>query len=209
MGGEAGTRSGTGSGFYRTGHGYQSHKIMFNSTVPAIVNSVYVIGYVVNAANFDKVTDALARNLPGLYCKGGKMIARLIEIGDLPNNKTPDEPSEFLKVKDENGNPIENTQFKLDTIMFPMKLKTWYNTLVELDEANNKIYYMFRVQCSLAMITKIEGSKGFKAAQENLEVIRLLALIHAIMCGVEQHVHPTMAIMLMYKNIFCLWQKPS
>ena len=112
-------------------------------------------------------------------------------------------------MKDENGDPIENAQFKRETVMFPMKLKTWYNTLVELDEANNKIYYMFCVQCSLAMITKIERSKGFKAAQENLEVIRLLALIHAIMCGVEQHVHPTMSIMLMYKNIFCLWKKPG
>ena len=50
--------------------------------------------------------------------------------------------------------------------MFPMKLKTWYDTQVELDEANNKLNYILCGQCSLAMITKIEGSKGFKAAQE-------------------------------------------
>ena len=61
----------------------------------------------------------------------------------------------------------------------------------------------------LAMITNIEGSKGFKAAQETLDGIGLLALIRAIMCGVEQHVHPTMAIMLAYKNLFCQWQKPG
>ena len=59
------------------------------------------------------------------------------------------------------------------------------------------------------MITKIEGSKGFKAAQETLGGIRILALIYVIMCGVEQHVHPTMAIILAYKNISCLWQNPE
>ena len=30
-----------------------------------------------------------------------------------------------------------------------------------------------------------------------------------MMCGVEQHFHPNMAIILAYKNIFCLWQKPG
>ena len=29
------------------------------------------------------------------------------------------------------------------------------------------------------------------------------------MCGVEHNVHPIMAIMLAYKNLFCLWQKPG
>ena len=56
---------------------------------------------------------------------------------------------------------------------------------MELDEANNKLYYMLREQCSLAMITKIEGSKGLKSAQETLDGIGLLVLIRAIMCGVE------------------------
>ena len=61
---------------------------------------------------------------------------------------------------------------------------------------------MLRGQCILAVITKIEGSKGCKAAQDTLNIIGLLALIHVIMCGVEQHVQPTMSIMLAYKNLF-------
>ena len=68
---------------------------------------------------------------------------------------------------------------------------------------------MLRGQCRLAMITNIEGSKGFKALQETLSGIGILALIRAILCGVEQHVHPTMAIMLAYTNLFCLWKKPG
>ena len=40
---------------------------------------------------------------------------------------------------------------------------------------------MLRGQCSLAMITNIEGRKGFKATQETLDGIGLLALIHTIM----------------------------
>ena len=93
--------------------------------------------------------------------------------------------------------------------MLPMKLKTWYNTQVDIDKSNNNLYYILRGKCSLAMITKIEGSKGFKDAQETLDRIGLLVLIREIMCGMEQHVHPTTTIMLAYKNLFCLWQKPG
>ena len=44
------------------------------------------------------------------------------------------------------------------------------------------------------MLTNIEGSKGFKDVQETLDGIGLLTLILGIMCGVGQHVHPTMDI---------------
>ena len=97
---------------------------MFKRTVPGIVDSVYVTGYVGNAAKFDEVTDALARYVSGSYLKGGTLISRAIELGELNTNEPPDEPTEFLKVKDENGDPIENTQFKCETVMFPMRLKT-------------------------------------------------------------------------------------
>ena len=40
MGGDTGTKSGTGSGYYRAGHGYQGHKTTFKSTIPGIVDSV-------------------------------------------------------------------------------------------------------------------------------------------------------------------------
>ena len=139
MGGEAGTRSGTGSGSYRTFHGCQSHKTTFKSTVPGIVDSVYVKGYVGNAAKFNEVTDDLARYVLGSYRKGGTLISRAMELGELPTDEPPDEPSECLKVKDERGSPIENTQFKQVTVMFPMKLKTWYDTQLELDKVNNKL----------------------------------------------------------------------
>ena len=182
---EAGTISGTGSGSYRKGHGYQSHKTKFKSTVLGIVDGVYVTGYVRNADKFGEVTDALARYVSGSYCKGSTLIAREMELGELPTDEPPNEPSKYLEVKDERGNSIENTQFKRETFMFPMKLKTWYDTQVEINKANNKLYYMIRGQFSLAMITKIEGSKVFKAAQDTLDGIGLLALIRAIMCGVE------------------------
>ena len=94
MGGEAGTRSGTGSESYRTGHGYQSHKTTFKITVPGIVDSVYVTGYVRNAAKFDEVTDALTRYVSGSYCKVGMLISRVMELGELPTDEPPDEPSE-------------------------------------------------------------------------------------------------------------------
>ena len=106
MRGEAGSRSGTGSGSYCTGHGYHSNKTTFKSTVPGIIDSVYVTEYVGNAANFYKVTVALARYVSGLYRKGGTMIAQAMELGELPTNDPPDEPSEYLKVKDERGNTI-------------------------------------------------------------------------------------------------------
>ena len=83
------------------------------------------------------------------------MIFRAMELRELPTDEPPDEPSEYLKVKDEHGNPIENTQFKRETVMFPMKLKTWYGTQVELNKANSKLYYMLRGKYSLEIITKI------------------------------------------------------
>ena len=58
-----------------------------------------------------------------------------MELGELSTDEHPDEPTKFLKVKDEKGKPIKNTRFKLKTVMFPMKLKTWYYTQVELDKA--------------------------------------------------------------------------
>ena len=85
-------------------------------------------GYVGNAAKFDEVTDDLARYVSGSYCECSTLIARAMELRELPTDEPPDEPSEYLKVKDKHGNPIKNTQFKLETVMFPMKLKTWYNT---------------------------------------------------------------------------------
>ena len=133
MGGDTGTRSGTGSGSYRTDHGYQSHKTTFKSTVLGIVDSVYVTGCVGNAAKFDKVTDALARYVSGSYRKVGTITARAMKLGELTTDEPPDEPTEFLKVKDENGYPIENTHFKHDIVMFPMRLKIWYYTHAELD----------------------------------------------------------------------------
>ena len=60
----------------------------------------------------------------------------------------------------------------------------WYNTQVDLNEANNKLYYMLHRQCSLPMSTKIKGSKSFKAAQETLDGIGIMAHTRAIMCGV-------------------------
>ena len=97
---EAGTRSGTGSVPYRTGHGYHSHKTTFKITVLGIVDSIYVIGYVGNAAKFDEVTDALVRYVSGSYRKGGTLIARAMELRELPTDEPPNEPSNFLKVKD-------------------------------------------------------------------------------------------------------------
>ena len=108
---------------------------MFKRTVPGIVDSVYVTGYVGNAAKFDEVTDALARYVSGSYRKDGTLIERAMELGELPTDEPPDEPTEFLKVKDEKGEPIKNTKFKHKTVMFTMKLKTWYYTQVELDKA--------------------------------------------------------------------------
>ena len=207
MGGDTGARSDTGRVFYRAGHGYQGHKTTFKRTVPGIVDSVYVTGYVENAAKFEKVMDALARYVSGSYRKDGTLIERAMELGELPTDEPPDEPTEFLKVKDEKGDPIKNTKFKHKTVMFTMKLKTWYDTHMDVDKANNKLYYSLHGQCSLAMLTNIEGRKVFKAAQETLDGIGILALIRRIMCSVEHHVHLTMAIMLAYKNIFCLWQK--
>ena len=67
-----------------------------------------------------------------------------MELGELPTDHLPDEPSEYLKAKNECGNPIENTQFKRETVMFPINLKTWYDTQVELDKANKNLYYMLR-----------------------------------------------------------------
>ena len=87
-----------------------------------------------------------------------------MELGELTTDRPPDEPSKYLKVKDKHGNPIENTQFKRETVMSPMKLTTWYNTQVELDKANNKLYYMLHGQCSLEIVTNIEGGKVFKVA---------------------------------------------
>ena len=71
-----------------------------------------------------------------------------MELGDLPTDEPPDGHSEFLKVKDENVNSINNMQFKRETVMFPMKLKTWSNTQLELEDANNNLYYMVCWQCS-------------------------------------------------------------
>ena len=48
---------------------------VFKSTVPGTVDSIYVTGYVGNAAKFDEVTNALARYISGLYCKGGTLIS--------------------------------------------------------------------------------------------------------------------------------------
>ena len=48
--------------------------------------------------------------------------------------------------------------------MFPLKLKIWYDTQVELNGANNRLYYMLHGQCSLEIVTNIEGGKVFKVA---------------------------------------------
>ena len=79
---------------------------MFKSTVPDIVGSVCVTGYVSNAAKFDEATDDLTRYVYVSYRKGGTLIAGAMELGELPTDDPPDEPIEYLKVKDECRNPI-------------------------------------------------------------------------------------------------------
>ena len=49
--------------------------------------------YAGNAAKFDEVTNALARYVSGSYRKGGALIARYMELGELPADDPYDEPS--------------------------------------------------------------------------------------------------------------------
>jgi hypothetical protein len=74
-------------------------------------------------------------------------------------------------------------------------------------EGNRRMFAFFIEQCKPAMRTKLKETKGYDDAYKIQDGVKLLELIRGIMCGVEDHLQNTWAMMKSDKRLYTFFQR--
>ena len=71
------------------------------------------------------------------------------------------------------------------------------------------MFYLEICQCSPVLINKLKGTSGYKEVTASQDGIKIFGMIKGIVCGVEEHLQETWAMVKSDKTLHIVWKNPN
>lgn len=153
-------------------------------------NFVFNYGQAVHAAQYVKTEKA--NYIQKEYTKGGPDIAHAIRTVKLPTKTIPEKPT---------GNN------KFDMRMWFHSYESASDKQTILEAAKTRAFALAKGHCSPALVTKLEGTPGYKDAELTQDICKILALICGVCYQFDMNTQGTHALSQVKCRVYVCLQK--
>ena len=102
---------------------------------------------------------------------------------------------------------VDTKEYEIISYEWKITAKNKLEKRIYVKESNQKLFVILVDQCSEAMRSKLEGTKGYEQVEAYQDGLFLLNFIKKIMVGVEESLQQTMAIVVAERTLHTFFRK--